>query len=364
MKKAYAAVFTGPNAPFELKEYDVLPPPEGYARLKLISSGVCGTDLHIHRGKLPVGAPSIIGHEFIGRIDAISEADAAKSGLKVGDAAIVYIACPCGTCVLCHDGDDANCVNMGVTNSGNPETPPHFWGGYCEYSFSPMDNLIRIPNHLDPMSVSVFACAGPTALHAFALSLRAGFDPKSAKTAVVQGLGPLGVFAVAYLKHLGIPYIAAVGARENPERAEAVKALGATEVFSLEADGEAKLGESVQKASNGLGADLVFEASGNPGAIPLGIDLLRNRGVYLVPGQYSDSGRIEIAPQLITFKALRILGSSQYSKADIDTYLNFLSENTAFGDAALSLADKYPLKDVQNALKNAASGKNIKTLLV
>ena len=49
--------------------------------------------------------------------------------------------------------------------------------------------------------------------------------------------------------------------------------------------------------------DLCFEASGAPAAVAQGMDILRNRGVYLIPGQYSNSGGIEIQPQIITFKA-------------------------------------------------------------
>ena len=72
-----------------------------------------------------------------------------------------------------------------------PEQPPHFWGGYAEASFAPVENLIRIPDSLDPKTVSVCACAGPTALHAFELAHRANAGIESAGTAVVQGLGPV-----------------------------------------------------------------------------------------------------------------------------------------------------------------------------
>jgi len=115
--------------------------------------------------------------------------------------------------------------------------------------------------------------------------------------------------------------------------------------------------------SEGLGADLVFEASGNPAAIPMGIDLLRNRGVYLVPGQYSNSGGIEIQPQLITFKALQIIGSSQYSMVDVRKYVEFLEKNPDLEEAILSLATAYRVEDVNQAFADAKARKNIKTLL-
>ena len=135
-KTAKAAVYTGPGRPFEIREYPLTPPPRGMAMLELIASGICGTDLHIHDGKIPMEPPKILGPEFIGRVAAISEEDAEASGIRIGDSVIVDIACPCGECVLCRTGDDANCVNMHVTNAGDPENPPHFYGGYAEYNYS------------------------------------------------------------------------------------------------------------------------------------------------------------------------------------------------------------------------------------
>ena len=88
-RKAAAAVFHGAGKPFEIREFDITPTPAGFARLKLIASGVCGTDMHIFRGKLDNLTPAIIGHEFVGVIEDADAAEAEKFGLKVGDKVIV-----------------------------------------------------------------------------------------------------------------------------------------------------------------------------------------------------------------------------------------------------------------------------------
>ena len=105
--KAKAAVFMGEKRPFEIREFEITEPPKGYAQLELIASGICGTDIHMHNGKLAVAAPSIIGHEFIGRISAADPEEAASFGLQIGDNVIADIAVPCGECLLCKSGDDA-----------------------------------------------------------------------------------------------------------------------------------------------------------------------------------------------------------------------------------------------------------------
>ncbi|MFR1518214.1 MAG: zinc-binding dehydrogenase [Clostridia bacterium] len=363
-KTAKAAIYTGIGKPFEIREYPLTPPRAGMASLELIASGICGTDLHIHAGKIPLAPPKIIGHEFIGRIAAISEEDQAIYGVRTGDAAIVDIACPCGECLLCQTGDDANCIDMQVTNGGNPETPPHFYGGYAEYNYSPVKNLIKIPPEIDPVTACVFPCAGPTALHAFQLAKKAGVEAAHIRTAVVQGLGPVGMFAVIYLASLGVANIVAVTSRERKERDALAFRFGASHVFSLEKMDAAEIGRQVKALSRGAGADLVFEASGNPQAIPQGMELLRNRGVYLIPGQYSNSGGIEILPQTITFRALHIIGSSQYSICDVKAYLDFLIRHPALHEAIRSLASCYPMQEINQAFADAKSGKNIKTMIV
>lgn len=356
------AVMIGPNQPFEVREYPLTAPAPGMAQLELAASGVCGTDVHIHRGKIPVNTPMAIGHEFVGRVMALSEEDSRASGIRPGDFAVVDIACPCGACPLCDGGDDANCLHMATTNSGDPDTAPHFFGGFGEYNYSPVKNLARIPDGLDPRMVCVYACAGPTVLHACRLAAQARCGLEQAKVAVVQGLGPVGTFAVLYLASLGIPHIVAVTGRNQPERRDLARRLGATEVHSLEEEGAQAVIDRVRSLS-GIGADLVLEASGNPQAVPQGMEMLRNRGVYLVPGQYSNSGTVPISPQLITFNALRILGSSQYAVRDVQAYLAFLESHPELHGTIRDMAAAYRVEDINQAMADAAAGVHVKTIL-
>ena len=361
MEKAVAAVYTGANKPFEIREFPVVPAPAGMARLSLIASGVCGTDVHIHKGRLAIVPEKIIGHEFVGKIDDISPEDSRRSGLNKGDNAIVDIACPCGKCKLCKSGDDANCVNMGVTNGGDPAQAPYLHGGYARKTFAPVENLIKIPEGLDPTTVCVYACVGSTIMHNLALARQAGCRLEQADTAVVQGLGPMGTFAVMVLAAMGIKNVVAITATPQAERDEAARKLGATEVLTISEGG---ITQRISELTGGLGADICVEASGAPSAFAMGLEMLRNRGIYLVPGQYSVSGGVPVSPELITFKALHIIGSSQYSICDVESYLDFLKNHPELCRVIRSFATLYKLEDVNTALQDAAAGKNIKTVLV
>ncbi len=362
--KAKAAVFTGVEKDFEVREFDVVNAPSGYGRSTLIASGICGTDLHFHRGTLVTTPPTIIGHEFVGKLDDCDESEAAKYGLKIGDNVIADIAVPCGECKLCREGDDANCVNMQVTNGGSINESPYLYGGYTEVNFTPLANLIKIPDELDPAMTATFACPGPTAMHAFRLAREAGVELEKKDVAVVQGLGPVGCFAVMYLKAIGVKKVYAITAGDNLTREALAKTLGADEVFNLTREGTEEVTKKLQAENGGLGVDLCYEASGSIKAVPQGMDILRNRGVYLVPGQYSNSGTAEIAPQMITFKALHIIGSSQYSVSDVKAYLAFLTSHPELHETITELGSRYTIDDINKAIADAKSGNNIKTLLV
>lgn len=362
--KAKAAVFMGANKPFRIQEFDVCPAPAGYARMELIASGVCGTDVHFHRGKLSVNAPTIIGHEFVGRITDLNEEEGKAYGLSVGDPVIADIAVPCGECLLCKSGDDANCVNMQVTNGGDIDTPPYLYGGYAEANFTPLKNLIKIPEGIDPATACVFACPGPTAMHAFALAEQAGVSLKNVHSAVVQGLGPVGMYALMYLKAMGVERVFAINAGNNAQREELAKKFGAEKIFNLSVTPAEEITAELQKENGGLGVDLAFEASGAPSAVPQGMEILRNRGVYLVPGQYSNSGGVTIQPQMITFKALHIIGSSQYSVGDVKSYLAFLAAHGELHKDIASMANRYKISEANEAFADAEAGLNGKTVFV
>ena len=362
--KAKAAVFMGALKDFEVREFEVTKPPKGYGQMELIASGICGTDLHFHNGKLAITPPTVIGHEFVGRIVDLNPEEGKSYGLQVGDAVIADIAVPCGECILCKSGDDANCVNMKVTNGGDIHVAPYLYGGYAEMNYTPLTNLIKIPASVDPTVAATFACPGPTAIHACELAKKAGVELSQINVAVVQGLGPVGTFAVMYLKASGVKKVYAITAGNDPTREKVALTVGADKVFNLTREGVQAVTEALQAENGGLGVDLCFEASGAPAAVAQGMEILRNRGIYLVPGQYSASGGVEIQPQLITFKALHIIGSSQYSICDVHHYLDFLCAHPELHEKIENLGTHFPVTQINEAIAYAKQGRNVKTILV
>ena len=191
-----------------------------------------------------------------------------------------------------------------------------------------------------------------------------GVELEELESAVVQGLGPVGMFALMYLKAIGVKRVFAVTSGKNEERDKIAYRLGAERVFALSRQSADEIDDILRAETGGLGVDLAFEASGAPAAVAQGIDMLRCRGVYLVPGQYSMSGGVSIQPQAITFKALHIIGSSQYSICDVRAYLEFLVQHPELHEVIRGMATSYPVSDVNRAFDDAGAGRNIKTVLV
>jgi threonine dehydrogenase-like Zn-dependent dehydrogenase len=287
----------------------------------------------------------------------------ALTGLKSGDTVLVNVAVPCGKCRLCKAGDGANCVNLKCTYFNSPEKGSHIYGGFADYCYAPATNLTRIPDGLPVKTALVFACAGPTIVHAMKAPSKKSL--RSVKTAVIQGLGPVGLFAALYLKSMGVGTVIAITTGRNEKRMELASALGVDEFISIMESDAAARAEKIRNMSGGLGADLVMECSGNPEAFNEGLQLLRNRGVYLVPGQYSNSGSVAIEPQVITFKALQIFGSAQYDVTDQKDYLNFLMGIPAMWPAIDRVCThEWPLSKINEAMDACISGDAVKSMII
>ena len=363
MKKA--AVFHGAKKDFEVREYSVSEPVPGWAGLNLISSGICGTDVHIHEGYLDMpDIPLILGHEFIGEVDALgagNAADALGNELRVGDKVVACVAIPCGKCFNCLRGETASCLHFGVTYVKDVNDAPHFHGGFAEYLYSPVANLVRLPESVDPFAAAAFPCGGPTIIRA----CEYGGGLNRDEIVVIQGNGSLGLFAAAWAKAHGC-FVVILGSKSNPERVRSTEALK-PDLFldyrkiTPEAAAE-KVRDIAAERSRGNGADVVIETSGSAGAVPAGLNLLRTRGRYFIPGQYSNRGPVPILPHLITFRALQLTGSGQYTMSDLGTYIAFLREHPELQSIFAEMVRKYPVSEVNAAMQNAKDGGAVKTV--
>lgn len=159
----------------------------------------------------------------------------------------------------------------------------------------------------------------------------------------------------------------AIGSGSTPERLKLAEEFGAQKVFDYRAstveDRHEYVLELAKKYGRADGADVVIEASGSPKAFPEGLGLVRTRGRYLVPGQYSDSGEVSIPPHLITLRALRVIGSGQYTLDDVKSYLDFLAANEDVQVLfANTISDRFAVADANTAIARVSNGECVKAV--
>ena len=212
METCKAAVITGFNDPTELRDVQ-MPDLEPTGMLVEVEAAtLCGTDVHIwHDAANPKMLPYIPGHETAGRIVAINgeRFDVHGNALKEGDR-IVSAYRFCGHCFYCSVANQPSLCDDSIRfGRGRADQPPYLLGGCAEYHYIPPGTaIIPIPDEVTSPQAASAACALRTVMHGFE---RLGpIYPHD--TVVVQGSGPVGLYASAVARDRGAGRVLVIGA--------------------------------------------------------------------------------------------------------------------------------------------------------
>ncbi len=296
-----------PLAPIELREFPAPHIEPGGMLLETMYSEVCGTDVHLWHGRLAgVPYPIIPGHVSVGRLvksrGTIRLADGRTP--RDGDRIVFYdVHRTCGRCYACVvSGTPTRCPERrvyGITDSA----ADGLFGGWSEAIYlEPGVVAAVLPDSVSEADYIGGGCGLITAVHAID---RAAI--RLADAVVVQGTGAVGLCMVALARLSGASTIIAVGAPDD--RLALARHLGADLVVDLAVTTREERRELVSKATGGRGVDIGLEASGAPGAVEEGLDLVRDGGRYVIAGHYTNAGPSTInAHTQINRKHLEIRG--------------------------------------------------------
>lgn len=216
--------------------------------IKVLKTGICGTDLHIHNwdawAQKTIPVPMVVGHEFVG---TVVEVGSNVSGFKAGDVVSAEGHVVCGRCRNCLAGRRHLCkdtVGIGVNRPG----------AFAEYVSVPMTNVWLHAPDVDQEVASIFDPFG-NAVHT-ALS----FDLLG-EDVLITGAGPIGVMAVAIAKHAGARHIVITDVNEY--RLDLARKMGATVALNVTQGTLAGVREQLNMKE---GFDVGLEMSGNPSA--------------------------------------------------------------------------------------------------
>jgi threonine dehydrogenase-like Zn-dependent dehydrogenase len=360
-----AAVLKEFQSPMEIRHYP-LPlslEPLG-ALVRVAMAGVCGTDVHLWKGQLPIPRPNILGHETVGTLERLGDSlnqDWTGVPLRVGDRVTWSSSLACGHCFYCREKHQpTRCLNRKAYGiSYNCEEPPHCNGGYSEYIYlRPGTAIFRLPESLSTERVIGAGCALVTAIHGIE---RTGIHWHD--IVVIQGTGPVGLAALAIALDCGASKVITIGGPEH--RLKTARRFGATECISLEELSQAQDRiERVRQLTRGFGADAVIECVGSPEVIPEGLEMCRDGATFLVLGHYGDAGSVLLNPHHITRKQLRIHGSWGSEPRHMHQALDFLlNKGDRFPFEEL-VTHRFPLDRTMEALETTARWKSTKSVVV
>lgn len=362
---AKAAVLVAPKK-FEIREFPVPEINEDQMIIKVEGCGVCGTDGHEYT-RDPFGlCPVVLGHEGSGEIIKLGKNikfDSAGKPVKVGDKIVTCII-PCGECNACKNTPARTnlCERCGVYGLF-PDDNIHLNGYFATHM------LVRGGStffNVTGMSLEQRMLVEPAAVavHAVERAKTTGLLKFNTKV-VVQGCGPIGLMVMAVLRTLGIENLIALDG--NDSRLETAKTLGASQVFNFTkyASFDAMLGD-IKKATDGLGAEFVFQCTGVAAAGANAWKLIRRGGGLCEVGFFMDGGNCSINHHFdLCNKEVTAVGSWVYTPQDYPITFDFLKRAKAIGLPVEELVThKFPLEKITEALETNVKMLGIKVAVV
>lgn len=306
-------------------------PAAGEALLKIVTAGICGTDIHAWAGNQPFFSyPRILGHELCGEVVALGSG---AERFHVGQSVSVIPYLSCGTCAACESGKTNCCEKISVIGV-------HQDGGFCDYLSVPVSNLLDVTG-VDPEAAALIE---PFAISAHAVR-RAAVHPD--ESVLVVGAGPIGLGVAAIANAAGARVV--VADTSAFRRDHVVQNLALPALDAAASDFEQQL----RAQFSGRLPGKVIDATGNPTAMNNTVSLIAHGGSIVFVGLHK--GDIQIPDTEFHKKETTLMGSRNATQQDFEKVAQLmaagkisagmmLNQRFAFAD----LADRFESEVINN----------------
>jgi len=347
-----AAVLEEFRKPLSIRDIDIPPIKEGELLVKVEAAGVCGSDIHIWEGLDPrIKLPLVLGHEGVGRVVSTGGRveDIFGKILKAGDFIIWDRGVYCGRCFYCLNGEENLCPHRQVYGISRD-------GAYSTHILlDARTRVLKIEGRCDAVSLAAAVCSGATA----AAALRKA-RMRPGDFVVVQGAGPLGMFACALAKFAGAGKVVLVGTTRSAARLELAYQFGVDAGLAIDRD---DVGTFIREATGGLGADVVINCASRADSFSQGLGWVRRGGAYLVPGIAIPSGEVKFSIyEDLVLKDVRIEGVWVSKSEDLLMALRCVLSGrfpfTRFVDG------RYRLSDINKAFEDVRERRVLKAVVL
>jgi len=317
-----AAIVPSLKGRWIVKEVPTPQPGTNQVLIKIRASGLCYTDVHITRGRIPADFPRTIGHEPVGDIVALGPGVTSRQpGDRVG---VPWVQSSCGRCEWCLRNKPMFCENSigtGVQTQGS----------HAEYMLAYADATVLLPEKISYEQAAPIFCAGYTVYSGLRWA-----KPQPHERVAVVGIGGLGHLAVQYSKACGFETLAVTHSRDKEQE---IKNFGADHVVS-----------NADELSEAGGADVMLVTSNSYKLALECLKGMRPDGRIVIMG-ISDEP-ITLSGSDLVMKRLRVMGSMQNDREFLYEALDLVARGKV-----KVVTETYPLDEIAKAYDRVEAGK-------
>lgn len=304
--------------------------------VRIRAIGICGTDLSIFSGKVPVDYPLVLGHEMVGTLED------SVAGLASGTRVVVDPNVFCGTCYQCLKGQENVCIRAQLMGRDRD-------GAFTDLLAVPARNVYPIPDEINDQTAPLLQVL-TTCLHA---QRQTQLFPQD--SVVVLGLGVSGLLHLQLAKARGAHPIIGV------TRSEYKRSLAARLGADLAIDPfDPALKEQVAEATTGQGPDLVIECVGKTETLAQAIDLVRIGGRIIVFGTITEEAG-ELPFYQLYYKELSLVNPRAAKPEDFPASVELVSASTIELDPLIT--HTFPLESAEEAIAATSESVSLKVIL-
>lgn len=359
-----AAILSNINEPLTLDTIEVDDPKSGEVLVRMVSSGVCHTDLTAMRGLVPVPLPIVLGHEGSGVVEAVGPG---VTQFAKGDHVVTTAVAHCSHCSRCLSGRPYFCESVFELGFGGAlvdgtkrfhkasDEIGHFFlqSSFSEFAVVPEQIMVKVPGELPLEKLGPLACGVSTGAGAV---MNIG-DVHPGDSVAIIGCGAVGLSAIMAARVRGASPIIAVDLLDT--RLAMARDLGATETVNAK-DTDAV--EAIQELTGG-GVDFGFECIGHPQTIRQSADCTRVGGVVVISGVAPAGAEVHLDGLGLLMRDMRANPEGGSIPRVFVPLLIDLWQKGDFPFDAL-LGEAYAHSDVNKALDAIDRGEVIKPILV
>ena len=278
-----------PNQPGVIEEFTIPAPGPGEARVRILASGVCHTDLSAKNGVFGTDYfPFLLGHEGSGIVESVGEG---VSNVKEGDYVILAWRAPCGACRFCLGGRphlcaaSLNATRKMTTHDGIELTPILGIGTFCTHTLVHAKQCIPVDEALPAEQMSLIGCGVMTGIGAALYTA----DVQPGQSVAVVGCGGVGDSVIMGAKLAGATTIIAVDI--DPRKLEWATGFGATHTVNPR---DVDAVEAIKGITGGHGVDASFECVGRAETISTALWCRDLAGTCVVIGVADRAAKLEL----------------------------------------------------------------------